>query len=102
VLTVAPKKETLGEGDAIPRPFGKGIITVVNPELANALLPILVTELGIVTVVKKEQSSNASIPIVITELGIVTLVNEEQLSNARSPIVSTLLPIVRVVNAEQP
>ena len=40
----------------------------------NAKYPIVVTLLGIVTLVRLLQPSNAPLPIVVTLLGIVTLV----------------------------
>ena len=40
----------------------------------NALVAILVTPLGIVTLVRRAQPSNALSPILVTLLGIVTLV----------------------------
>ena len=43
---------------------------------------MLVTLLGIVTLVRLEQSANASSPMLVTLLGIVTLVRLVQLSNA--------------------
>ena len=45
------------------------------------MLPILVTEFGIVTLVKPEQPENAELPIPVTEFGIVTLVKPEQPEN---------------------
>ena len=48
----------------------------------NAFSPILVTELGIVTLVRPEQSRSAELPIVVTELGMITLVRPEQYWNA--------------------
>jgi hypothetical protein len=74
---VAPKNE-IGLPD-IPRPFTVGIVSVlfVNPELWNAVLSILVTELGIVTDVNAAHESNALSSIVVTELGTVIDVNPE-------------------------
>ena len=40
--------------------------------------PILVTELGIVMLVKPEQPQKHLLPKLVTELGIVMLVNPEQ------------------------
>ena len=84
VATVLPKKLTpggLAVGDVLPRVFAvaEDIVTVVNPELLNALLPILVTELGIVIDVNPVQPKNAVGPILVTELGIVIDVNPVQL-----------------------
>ena len=74
---VAPKNE-IGLPD-IPRPFTVGIVSVLfdNPELENAVLSILVTELGIVTDVNAVHDTNAPISIVVTELGTVIDVNPE-------------------------
>ena len=41
-------------------------------------MPILVTEFGIVTDVKREHSAKALLPILVTEFGMVTDVNLEQ------------------------
>jgi hypothetical protein len=43
---------------------------------------MLVTLLGIVTLVRDEQRENASHPILVTLSGIVTLVRDEQPENA--------------------
>ena len=50
---------------------------------------MLVTESGMVTDCKDEQSSNALSPILITESGMVTDCNDEQLPNAQSPMLVT-------------
>jgi hypothetical protein len=47
---------------------------------------MLITELGIVTLVNPEQPLNALIPIPNTELGIDTLVTAVQFENALLPI----------------
>ena len=47
------------------------MIEVKEEQPEKALLPILVTLLGIVTEVKEEQSSKALYPIVVTLLGII-------------------------------
>ena len=52
---------------------------------------MLVTLLGIVTLVRLVQNSNASLPMLVTLLGIVTLVRLVQTSNAWSPMLVTLL-----------
>jgi hypothetical protein len=41
----------------------------------KALLPIVVTELGMVTLVSSSQLENAQSPIDVTELGMVMLVS---------------------------
>jgi len=43
--------------------------------LENALLPILVTELGIIIVLKLLQQENALSPIYVTDSGIIILFN---------------------------
>ena len=48
----------------------------------KTLLPIDVTELPMVTLVKTVQESNALIPIEVTELGMVTEVNLRQAEKA--------------------
>ena len=70
----------------------------------NAPSEILVTLLGIVTLVRLQQSANAPpnhphlfFPMLVTLLGIVTLVRPMQLSNAPSPMLVTLLGIVTLV-----
>ena len=47
----------------ISRPFAVGIISVLfdNPELENAVLSIVVTELGIVTDVNAAHDKNAKV-----------------------------------------
>ena len=52
---------------------------------ANALLPILVTLLGISIEVNLSQSLNVSYPISVTPSGIVIEVSDQQLANASSP-----------------
>ena len=75
----------------------KNVTLVRWLQAANALFPILVTLLGIVTLVRPVQPLNAAypIPILMTLLGIVTLVRAMQLANALSPIlVETTVPPV--------
>ncbi len=69
-----PKKEMLLAGTDVPRvvAVAADIVTVVNPELANASVPTLVTELGMSIDVKLVHNSNALEPILVTESGIVT------------------------------
>ena len=54
-------------------------IEVREEQLAKAMSPILVTELGIVMELNFEQPENVDCPILVTELGIVTEVRFEQL-----------------------
>jgi hypothetical protein len=87
VATVTPKKNTpggLGSGDVIPRVLAvaEDIYTVINPEPVNALLPILVTEFGIVTDDKLIQFWNALSPTLVTELPNEIVNNLIQLRNA--------------------
>ena len=56
------------------------VVRLEQPE--NAQPPMLVTEFGMVTLVKPEQPRKAPRPMLVTELGIVTLVRPEQPSNA--------------------
>ena len=53
---------------------------------------MLVTLLGIVTLLRDLQSLNAYSPMLVTLLGIVTLVKNEQPENASSPILVTGYP----------
>ena len=53
---------------------------------------MLVTESGIVTLVRPLQPENAEDPMLVTESGIVTLVSPLQLQNASSPMLVTGLP----------
>lgn len=50
---------------------------------------MLVTELGIVTLVKARQYSKAPLPMFVTEFGIVTLVKPLQPENALRPMLVT-------------
>lgn len=54
-------------------------------QLAKALSPMLVTELGKVMVFKPEYL-NASLPILVTELGMVSVSKLVHLQKAPSPI----------------
>ena len=76
---VAPKNG-IGLPD-IPRALALALAikTVLfdNPELENAVLSILITELGIVTDVNAAHDKNARSSIVVTELGTVIDVNPE-------------------------
>ena len=81
VVTIAPKNETLTAGEV------NGIVEIVrgevnkvtfaNPELENAVLSIVETEVGIAIVVNAAQLANAKSSIVVTELGTVIDVNPE-------------------------
>ena len=53
------------------------LVRPLQPE--NALLPMLVTLLGMITDVKLLQPENAELPIEVTPFGIVTEVRLEQL-----------------------
>ena len=61
----------------------------------NAPSPMLVTLLGIVTLVRLEQFSNTANPMLVTLSGIVTLVRAG-CSNASSPMVVTVRPLILV------
>ena len=50
---------------------------------------MLVTEFGIVTLIRPEQPENAPSPMLVTEFGIVTLIRPEQPENAPSPMLVT-------------
>ena len=62
-----------------------GISTDVRAVPAKALLPILVTEFGIIADVRLEQLLKASAPILVTPLGISIDVRAVP-KNAQSPI----------------
>lgn len=72
--------------------------------LLNALNPIVVTLVPMVTVVRLVQPENAYIPILVTLLGMVMLVREVQAPNAKNPMLVTLEVGVNVTLArlEQP
>jgi hypothetical protein len=70
-----------------------GIVKFVKGQPSNAADPILVTESGIVTLVRLTQLKNALGPILVTELANVTLTNKELLKNALSLILVTELGI---------
>jgi hypothetical protein len=68
------------------RPY-PDIVKLVNlVQLKNAKLPIVLTNLKIVTFVKLEQSMKADRPILVTLYGILRKVNPVQPLNAKSPI----------------
>src|ERR1035437_6159674 len=74
-----------------------GITTLVSFEQrANALIPILVTPLPIVRLVRLVQPAKVPPRIVVTLPGIVTLVSGVSM-NASSPTLVTLLGIVTPV-----
>jgi len=77
------------------------VTDVRDLQLANALSPIVVTELGMVTDVKGHPT-NIPLLIVVTELGMVTDVRDLQLANAWSPIVVTELEMVTDVREGHP
>ena len=78
-----------------------GIVTEVKREQAEkAPFSMLVTLLGIVTEVKPGQPEKAYLPMLVTLLGIVTEVKAEQLSKAKSPMLVTLLGIIVVLHPE--
>ena len=58
---------------------------------------MLVTELGMVTLVRLLQALNASFPMLVTELGMVTLVRLLQPENEYHPMLVTELGIIVVL-----
>ena len=62
--------------------------------LVKALLPIVVTLLGMVTEVRELQPLKADRPIVVTLLGMVTEVRKRHCLKALLPIDVTLSPII--------
>ena len=75
---------------------GENITGFNEEQKENALLPIFVTESGIVIDVNTVHPVNALLPIVASVEGsvIVTVANAEQPSNAKLAIIVTILPIV--------
>lgn len=69
---------------------------------SNALLPMLVTELGMVMEVRLEQFRNAESPIHVTELGIFMEFRSEHSINAHVPILVTEAEKETEVRFEQP
>ena len=61
-------------------------ITQVDGTFVNALVPIDVTELGIVIEVREEQELKTSLAIEVTKSGMVIEIKEEQLQKAAYPI----------------
>ena len=53
------------------------IVTELSEVPRKASKPMVVSNKGIVAVVREEHSLNAAVPIVVTESGIVTAVREE-------------------------
>ena len=58
--------------------FASQVIEVNCTQSLNALLPMLVTLLPIVTDVRPEQFWKTPLPMLVTELGMVMEVREEQ------------------------
>ena len=76
---------------------------LVRPEHPrNASYSMLVTLLGMVTVVMPVQPEQAYFPILVTPLPIVMEVRPVQLEKAYSPMLITLSGIVTEVRPEQP
>src|SRR5665213_1064507 len=74
-----------------------GITTLVSSEQrANALIPILVTPLPIVRLVRLVQLAKVPSSMILTLPGIVTLVSGVSM-NASCPMLVTLLGIVTLV-----
>ena len=68
----------------------------------NAYPPILVTQSGIIILVKEVQLINALLSILVTLLGILILVKELQFLNENNPIVFTPFEILTVVKEVHP
>ena len=90
--TLSPKRSKL----IVPRK-----VTLVRLQPPNATLPIEVTPLPMVTLVRLKHPENAPLPIEVTLLGMVTLVMLVQPFNAKLPIEVTLLGIVMLVIASR-
>lgn len=65
-------------------------LMLVMPQLPNASLPISVTLLGIVTLVRPQHERNAESPTVVTFSGIDRFVRLLQFENADGPMLTTL------------
>ena len=70
-------------------------------QYSKALEPILITELGILNVVKPEHPEKALLLILITELGILNVVRPEHPEKAYASILITELGILNAVKPEQ-
>ena len=67
--------------------FPDSTTILIRPQYPNALLPMLVTEFGMVTLPRPERK-NADLPMLVTEFGMVTL-PRLQSSNANWPMFVT-------------
>jgi len=76
-------------------------IAVRLVQTEKAYTPMLVTLLGIVTLISFSHQEKALKPMMVTLLGIVMLVRLVQLSKALSPMMVTLLGIVTLVRLVQ-
>ena len=84
-----------------PKAGGLSALQVIEVNLrllSNALSPMLVTLLGIVTDVIWEQPEKAYALMLVTLLGIVNEVNWKQSRNTDSPMLVTLFGMVIEVN----
>src|SRR6266436_4558678 len=73
--TVIPKRLVQEENATSPMLVTLlGMVTLVRPVPENATAPMFVTLLGIFTLVRLGQSKNVSSPMLVTLVGIVTLV----------------------------
>ena len=77
------------------------ITSLAPPPILNAALPIEVTLLGIVILLRDVQALNAPLLIEVTLSGIVILARRPQAKNATPPIEVTPLPIVMFVRFAQ-
>lgn len=83
--------------------IGPRIVTSVRLlHNSNALLPILVTESGMVILVRLLQEENAPAPMPVTEFVIVIFLRSVQPRNANSPILVTESGMVTLVRLLQP
>ena len=86
---------------AVPLVFS-AIVTVVRfVQFLNAVVPIFVTEAGMVMLVKLVHSQNADSTISSTEVPMVTLDRLVQPENAQKPILVILLGMTIVVKSVQ-
>ena len=76
--------------------------SISDEQYSKANSSILVTLLGIVTVVRPVQSMKAQFPMLVTLLGIVTEIRPVHFPKAPPPILITLLGIVTEVRPLHP
>ena len=106
IVGIPPKNVTLSKlllNALAPILFtNAGIIIDVKPVQPGNAPAILVTESGIIKLVKPEQLPNDQLPMLSNPLDKVMLIKPEQLPNAPSPMLVTAAGIVTLVKPVQP